>query len=105
MKTSELDVCDFTDPVMALLTCFHSARSWNLINLLFVAWLYLHFYIFIKIFCGKILTSIIILYKFIHKATGFDLQEERMPPSDCILFIARAAISFQQESALCTFGE
>lgn len=55
MKTSEFEVgvCDFTDPIMALLTCFHSARSWNLINLLFVAWLYLHFYTFVKIFRGK----------------------------------------------------
>lgn len=36
---------------------------------------------------------------------GFDLQEKMMPLCDCVLFTARVAISFQQESAGCTFGE
>lgn len=36
------------------------------------------------------------LFKFINKATGFDFQEKRLPPSDCILCPARAAISFQE---------
>lgn len=41
-----------------------------------------------------------ILFKIINNATGFDLQEKMMPPCDCILSPVRAAISFQQESAL-----